>query len=78
MAKSAIVKKNSASNISLKNRFDAWKKDHRRTFIESLNRLLARPVNSIMTWLVIGIALALPVGFYVAIGNLFGIFSKFL
>ncbi len=77
MAKSATSKKNVASSISFKNRFDAWKKDHRRIFIESIHRLLARPLNSLMTWLVIGIALALPVGFYVAIGNVHELSGRF-
>jgi len=42
-----------------------------------LQRLIARPVNSILTWLVIGIALALPVGFYVAIGNVHELSGRF-
>ncbi|MCK5880473.1 MAG: permease-like cell division protein FtsX [Sinobacterium sp.] len=77
MAKTASTKKNAASSVSFKNRFDAWKKDHRRTFVESIHRLFARPINSIMTWLVIGIALALPVGFYVAIGNVHELSGRF-
>ena len=67
----------SVSSVSWKNRFDAWRKDHKRTFIESIHRLWSKPVNSIMTWLVIGIALALPVGFYVAIGNAHELSGRF-
>ncbi|MCK5880832.1 MAG: permease-like cell division protein FtsX [Sinobacterium sp.] len=77
MSKTPSAKQNAASRVSIKNRFDAWKKDHRRTFLESLQRLLAKPINSMMTWLVIGIALALPVGFYVAIGNVHELSGRF-
>ncbi len=67
----------SVSKVSIKNRFDAWRKDHKRTLLDSFKRLIAHPVNSVMTWLVIGIALALPVGFYVAIGNVHELSGRF-
>lgn len=57
------------SKVTLSERLKAWGKDHKRVAKESLQRLLTQPVNSFMTWAVIGIALALPVGFYVALGN---------
>ncbi len=59
----------STSNVSIKARLLAWKKDHQRVSQDSFRRLLKDPVNSLITWLVIGIALALPVGLYVALGN---------
>ena len=62
-------KQNKASSIDLSARLRAYHKDHRRVLGESLKRLLRRPLSSLMTWIVIGIALALPMGFYVALGN---------
>lgn len=58
-----------ASKIGISSRFKAWLKDHRRVAIASFQRLLQRPLSSLVTWLVIGIALALPVGFYVTLAN---------
>lgn len=44
--------------------------DHHRTVArESLMRLLGAPLSSLMTWLVIAIALTLPVGLYVFLQN---------
>lgn len=60
----------SASKVGFKARFDAWLKDHKRVAKDSLTRVFNQPVNSTVTWLVIGIALALPVGLYVALGNI--------
>ena len=60
----------STSKVSIKARLVAWRKDHKRVSGESLRRLLQQPINSLVTWLVIGIALALPVGLYVALGNI--------
>lgn len=42
---------------------------HRLVGRDSLNRLLGALVPSIMTWLVIGIAMALPIGLFVALEN---------
>jgi cell division transport system permease protein len=50
-------------------RWDAWIADHQRVACESLQRLLREPLNTAMTFLVIGIALALPVALSVALGN---------
>lgn len=49
----------------LKSYFD----HHRNVARESLIRLLAAPLSSLMTWLVIAIALTLPVGLYVFLQN---------
>lgn len=48
----------------------AYVRDHLRIARLSLLRLLQSPASSMMTWLVIGIALALPVGLYVAMANI--------
>lgn len=60
----------SASKVGLRAQFDAYLKDHKRVCRESFLRLLHQPINSLITWAVIGIALALPVGLYVALGNI--------
>ena len=51
-------------------RLGAWFAHHRRVASSSLGSLLASPVASLMTWLVIGIALALPAILYVLLQNL--------
>ena len=48
----------------------AWFAQHRRVASSSLGSLLVSPVASLMTWLVIGIALALPAILYVLLQNL--------
>ncbi len=48
----------------------AWLLHHRSSASDSLRRLIANRISSLMTWLVIGIALAMPVGMGVALDNL--------
>ena len=52
----------SLSRTQLGDRYRAWVHHHRLSAADSLNRILDRPFSSLLTWLVIGIALALPVG----------------
>ena len=59
----------SLSRTSLRGRYDAWLRHHRQSSADSLIRILDNPVSSILTWLVIGIALALPVSLDVALDN---------
>lgn len=68
----ADVRKSAASprRITLKDRLSAYALHHREVARDSLLRLLRKPLGSLATWLVIGIALALPGGLYVAIDNL--------
>jgi len=47
----------------------AWRAHNALVARDSLLRLVRTPVGSVMTWLVIGIALALPAGLYVLLGN---------
>jgi cell division transport system permease protein len=47
----------------------AWASHHRRVAIESLSSLLASWLTSLMTWLVIGIALSLPIILYLMLVN---------
>ena len=59
----------SQSKTSLGDRLYSWQQHHKMSAGESLLRLLRSPFASLMTWLVIGIALALPVGLGVALEN---------
>lgn len=57
------------SRARLSDRYSAWLRHHRLSAADSLQRVLDNPLSSILTWLVIGIALALPVGLNVALDN---------
>ena len=48
----------------------SWLVNHQGVAKTSLNRLLAEPLASLMTWLVIAIALALPAALYVSLQNI--------
>lgn len=57
------------SKTTLLDRLNAWLQHHRLSAADSLGRVLDHPGSSLLTWLVIGIALALPVGLNVALDN---------
>ncbi|RLQ20950.1 ABC transporter permease [Seongchinamella sediminis] len=57
------------SRARFADRYNAWLRHHRLSAADSLHRVLENRVSSLMTWLVIGIALALPVGLDVALDN---------
>lgn len=67
----ADVRKSAASprRISRRDRFAAYTLHHRQVARDSLVRLLRNPLGSLSTWLVIGIALALPGALYLALDN---------
>lgn len=50
-------------------RMDVWVMRHLQVALASLGRLIRTPLSSLMTTLVIGIALALPAGLYLLLGN---------
>jgi cell division transport system permease protein len=52
-----------------KNRLSSYFSNHLRVSLASLGRLYAQPVATLMTAAVIAIALALPVGLYIALDN---------
>jgi len=58
------------SDRDQKNRFNAWLQHHRLSAADSLLRVLNNPGSSLLTWLVIGIALALPMGLSIALDNI--------
>jgi len=59
----------SQSRTDLRDQYHAWLRHHRLSAADSLHRVLDNPGSSLLTWLVIGIALALPVGLNVALDN---------
>ncbi len=59
----------SQSRTQWSHQLRGWLQHHRLSAAQSLLKVLERPTASILTWLVIGIALALPVGFSVALDN---------
>jgi cell division transport system permease protein len=60
----------SLSRTALRDRYRGWLQHHRLSAAESLVKVLENPLSSLLTWLVIGIALALPVGLDAALDNL--------
>lgn len=57
------------SGVSVSQRLHAWLDNHRRCCAETLLRLLATPASSLLTWLVLGIAIALPASLFVLLSN---------
>lgn len=57
------------AKISLRDRFRSYLSNHRAVAINSLMRLLGALASTTMTWMVIAIALALPVGLFVGLQN---------
>ena len=55
---------------TLRNRIGAWRSHHQLVASESLRRMLHQPLASLLTWLVIGIALALPASLFIALENM--------
>lgn len=59
----------SLTRALVRDRYNAWLRHHRLSAADSLHRVVQNPMSSLLTWLVIGIALALPVGLNVALDN---------
>ena len=59
----------SQSRTGFGDRFRSWLQHHRLSSVDSLQRLMLSPFSSVLTWLVIGIALAMPVGLSIALEN---------
>lgn len=57
------------AKTSWRQQADAWFAHHSNSAIESLVRLFQTPVQSIMTWMVIAIAVALPAALFVVFEN---------
>src|SRR5690554_92114 len=59
----------SAQDLSLKKRVESWLAHHQQVAVETLIRLLQNPFSSVLTWLVIAIALTLPGALWMALDN---------
>jgi len=57
------------SRTRWRDRYQAWLRHNRLSAADSLYRILDKPLSSVLTFLVIGIALALPFGLSVALDN---------
>ncbi len=66
----------SAHQIRLRNRLSGWSQQHQLVAVETLVRLLRQPFASIMTWLVIAIALTLPGAVWMTFDNLTQLSSR--
>lgn len=58
------------SKATLRDRMGAWRSHHQLVASESLRRMLVQPLASLLTWMVIGIALALPTSLFIALENM--------
>lgn len=58
------------SQLTFWQKLDAWLGHHSHSSIDSLLRLLETPLQSVMTWLVIAIAVALPAALFLVFNNL--------
>ncbi|MFQ3172440.1 MAG: cell division transport system permease protein [Oleispira sp.] len=60
----------STAKLGASDKFSAYFRNHQMVAVESLEKLLATPASSLLTWLVIAIALTLPGALYMAVNNL--------
>ena len=67
----------SAHQIRVKDKVTGWSQQHQLVAVETLMRLLRQPFGSIMTWLVIAIALTLPGAVWMTFDNLTQLSSRF-
>jgi cell division transport system permease protein len=67
----------SAHNISIKDRLSGWGQQHQLVAVETLMKLLTKPLGSAMTWLVIAISLTLPGAMWMTLDNLSQLSNRF-
>lgn len=60
----------SVSRVTQSDQLRAWAVQHRESAVNSLKQLLAMPLQSVMTWLVIAIALALPAALSLVVSHI--------
>lgn len=60
----------SQSRTRLTDRLDSWQAHHSTTAVESLQRLFRTPLQSLLTWLVVAVAVALPAALYLVLNNI--------
>lgn len=66
----------SQSRTRWRDRLDAWWGHHSTTAVASLARLLRTPWQSLLTWLVVAIAVALPASLYLVLDNIQGLGAR--
>lgn len=66
-----------AHNVSFKDRLSGWGQQHQLVAVETLMKLLTKPLGSAMTWLVIAISLTLPGAMWMTLDNLSQLSSRF-
>jgi cell division transport system permease protein len=69
VAKPSPKVSNQQSRVTIKSQGSAYIQHHKLMAVDSLKRLLAAPGSSLMTWLVLAIALSLPMTLYVSLEN---------
>jgi len=69
VAKPSPKPSNQQSRVTIKSQGSAYFQHHKLMAVDSLKRLLAAPGSSLMTWLVLAIALSLPMTLYVSLEN---------
>ncbi|ROR98943.1 cell division protein FtsX [Sinobacterium caligoides] len=62
-----------SSHVGLADLFRAWVDNHKKVVRDSIQRLLDSPLSTLLTWVVIAIALALPMTLYIALSNIQGL-----
>ncbi len=60
----------STAKLAASDKLSAYFRNHQMVAVESLAKLLSTPASSLLTWLVIAIALTLPGALYMAVNNL--------
>lgn len=68
-AHAAVPEAATRNQHSRKHRFSSWREHHGWSAAASLRRLASRPLGSLLTISVMGLALALPLAFYLLLGN---------
>ncbi len=69
----AIASVGSPHRHGRRRRFANWHEHHRWSAFASLQRLMARPLGSLLTIAVMGLALALPLAFFLLLANVHGL-----
>ena len=67
----------SLQEIGMRKRLNAWAANHQLVAVETLMRLLSKPLGSLLTWMVIAIALTLPGALWMALDNMEQLSGRF-
>ena len=67
----------SLQSVDTRKQLSAWAANHQLVAVETLIRLLANPLGSLLTWMVIAIALTLPGALWMALDNMEQLSGRF-